>query len=282
MSLRRSSAAILFVALPGVLTLGISPAVVAQKTRAPALDEILKRLEENLNRYDKGLPSLFCEEHVVSRIEPSGGNRDTVTDSVFRLKRTPNSNHTTTLVESREIRSVNGKPPQSQNMKGPSLVSGVFEGGLAVVSVNQKVCMRYELERIKSNRPDEPYVIRFATDLTAENRGDCLLLEKSKGRVLIDPASMQIRHLELTTPHHLIVPGNAYVDPVVGERKLTVDYAPVVLGGETFWLPSSISSHDAGDARTFHPTTWSYEATYRNYHRLEVTSHILPAGETVQ
>lgn len=254
----------------------------AQQPKAPALDEILKRLEANLNHYDKGLPSLFCDEHVVSRIEPSAGNRDIVTDSVFRLKRTPNSNHTATLVESREIKTVNGKPPKSQSMKGPSLLTGAFEGGLAVVSVNQKVCMRYELERINSKRPDEPYVVRFATALTPENRADCLLQEKSKGRVLIDPASMQITHLELTTPKHVIIPGNAYAKPVIGERKLTVDYAPVELGGETFWLPSMISSQDAGDAQTFHSTTWSYEATYRNYHRLEVTSHILGGSEPVQ
>lgn len=272
----------LFATITLVALVGVSFALNAQQQKAPTLDEILKRLEANLNHYDNRLPSLFCDEHVVSRIEPSAGNRDTVTDSVFRLKRTSSPNHTAALVESREIKSVNGKSPESQSMKGPSLLSGAFEGGLAAVSLSQKICMKYELEKIKGDRPDEPYVISFVTALTPENRDDCLLQEKSKGRVLIDPASMQITHLELTTPHHLIIPGNAYVAPVVGERKLSVDYAPVELGGESFWLPSSIRSRDAGDTHTFHPTTWSYEATYHNYHRLEVTSHILPGGEAVQ
>ena len=72
---------------------------------------------------------------------------------------------------------------------------------------------------------------------------------------------------------------NDYLPPVIGERVITVDFAPVALGGETFWLPSSISSRDTGDANTFHRTTWTFRASYRNYHRLEVTSRILPGSE---
>ena len=282
MTSKRFSTSLSLVALAGLLSVGFASGLRAQQAATPTLDEILRRLEANLNHYDSRLPSLFCEEHVVSQIEPSPGNRDTATDSVFRLKRTASANHTSSLVESREIKSVNGQPPKSQDMKGPSLLSGVFEGGLAVVSLSQKVCMKYELERINSERAAEPYVIRFATALTAKNSGDCLLQEKSKGRVFIDPASMQISHLELTTPKHVIIQGNRYVEAVVGERKLSVDYAPVALGGETFWLPSSINSRSTGDANTFHRTVWSFQATYRNYHRLEVTSHILPGIEPVQ
>jgi hypothetical protein len=274
MSSRRTST---FISLVGFV--GISSALYAQQAKTPTLDEILGRLETNLNHYDSGLPSLFCDEHLVSKVLPGPSNGDTVTDSVFRVKRTANANHTTVLVESREIKSVNGKAADTQDMKGPSLLSGVFEGGLDIVSLDQKACMKYELERINGNRPGQPYVIRFATALTPENSSECLLQEKSKGRVLIDPASMQILHMELTTPHHVIIAANDYLPPVIGERVITVDFAPVALGGETFWLPSSISSRDTGDANTFHRTTWTFRASYRNYHRLEVTSRILPGSE---
>jgi hypothetical protein len=181
-------------------------------------------------------------------------------------------------VESREIKSVNGKAAAAQDIEGPSLVSGVFEGGLAVVSVNQKACMWYALERVNTKRPGEPYVVRFATALTPGNSADCLLQEKSSGRVFLDPRSMQITRLELTTPHHVIVHGSPYESPVVGKRSLTVDYAPVVLGGETFWLPSEISQRAIGGENTFHATSWSYRATYSGCHRTEVTSRILPGG----
>jgi len=248
----------------------------AQRAKMATLEEILQRLEANLNHYDTSVPNLFCDEHVISQVEPGLRSQDTITDSVFRLKRTANSDHTTTLVESREIKSVNGKPATSQDMDGPTLLSGAFEGGLAVVSLNQRVCMGYALQRVKRNRPTEPYIVRFATALTSENSADCILQEKSKGRVFIDPASMQVTHLELTTPHHVIVPGSSYKSPVVGERFLTVDYAPVLLGGETFWMPSLITLRSISGARTFHTIVWSFQATYRNYHKMEVTSRILP------
>jgi hypothetical protein len=164
-------------------------------------------------------------------------------------------------------------------MDGPALLSGVFEGGLAVVSLKQTSCTNYGLQRINRNRPTEPYVVRFATVLTPQNSADCLLQENSKGRVFIDPASMQITHLELTTPHHTIISGDANTSPVVGERVITVDYAPVLLGGESFWLPSTVTLRATSGSGTFHVIVWSFRATYRNYHKLEVTSHVVPGSE---
>ena len=261
--------------------LGLSSTLGAQRAKMPTLDEILHRLEANLNHYDTSVPSLFCDEHVVSQMQPGPRNQDTITDSVFRLKRTANPDHTTTLVESREIKKVDGKPATSQNIDGPTLLSGAFEGGLTFVSLSQHACMDYALQRVKKRRTAAPYIIRFNTALTPQNSASCILQEKSKGRVFIDPASMQITHLELTTPHHVIIPRDipralGGAPPVIGERTLTVDYAPVLLGGETFWMPSSITMRSISGANTFHPTIWSFQATYRNYRRMEVTSRILP------
>lgn len=262
-----------------VVFLGFSSALCAQRAKTPTLVEILQRLEANLNHYDIRVPSLFCEEHVISQVEPGPRDQDTITDSIFRLKRTPNAGHTTTLVESREIKNVNGKPPTSQEMDGPILLSGAFEGGLAVVTLKQTACTNYALQRIHSNRSAEPYIVRFATVLTPQNSADCLLQENSKGRVFINPASMQITHLEITTPRHAIIPGDSYTPPVVGKRVITVDYAPILLGGETFWMPSTITLRATSGSETFHPVVWSFRATYSNYHKLEVTSRILPGSK---
>jgi hypothetical protein len=248
----------------------------AQRAKTPTLEEILERLDANLNHYDTGVPSFFCDEHAISKVEPGLPNQNTVTDSVFRLKRTPNPDHSTTLVESREIRNLDGRPATKQDIDGPTMLDGAFEGGLAVVSLNQTACINYSLQRINGNRPAEPYIVRFATVLTPRNTADCLLQENSKGRVFIDPASMQITHLEITTPHHVIIHGNSYTSPVIGERVLTVDYAPIPLGKETFWLPSTITMRATSGSGTFHTIVWSFRATYRNYHKLEVTSRILP------
>jgi hypothetical protein len=90
---------------------------------------------------------------------------------------------------------------------------------------------------------------------------------------------MQITHLEITTPRHTITPGNLYRSPFVGKRDLTVDYAPVLLGGETLWMPSTITMRVTSGSGTFHTVVWSFRATYRNYHKLEVKSRILPGLE---
>jgi hypothetical protein len=255
---------------------GLSPALCAQRAKTPTLEEILQRLEANLRYYDAKVPSFLCDEHVASQRQSGAGERDRVTESVFRLKRAANPDHTTTLVESRDIKTVDGKPAVSDDVDGPTLLEGAFEGGLAVVSLAQSVCMNYTLQKIDPNRPAEPYVIRLATVVTPQNAAQCLLQENSKGRVVIDPVSMQVTHLELTTPHHVILPGDGDEPRVVGKRVITVDYAPVVFGGQMFWMPSMISLKATGGSGTFHETVWSYRASYRNFHKLQVTVTLRP------
>lgn len=263
-----------------IALIGVSSALCAQHAKTTTLEEVLERLDVNLDHYDAGVPSLFCDEHVVSKVEPGQrNNKDTVTDSVFRLKRTANPDHTTTLVESHEIKNVNGKPATSQKMDGPTMLSGAFEGGLAVVSLKQAACTNYKLQRAHKNLPTDPYIVSFATVLMPRNAAGCLLRESSKGRAFIDPVSMQITHLELTTPHHTITPGDTYSSPFVGERVIIIDYAPVLLGGETFWMPSTINLRVTSGSGTFHKIVWSFRATYRNYHKLDVKSRVLPGFE---
>jgi hypothetical protein len=255
-----------------------------QKTETTALGEILQRLESNLSQYDSGVPSFFCDEHVVSRMVPDIHDQETVTDSVFRLKRVLNADRTITLEESREVKTVNGLPAKSQEMGGPSIVHGAFEGGLAVVSLSQQSCMNYTLERMKRNDAQAPIVVRFASVLTPENTGGCLLQENGRGQVFIDRATMQITRMELTTPHHTIIPGDKMgygaSGAMVGEWVLSVDYAPVVLDGRSFWMPATITSRTTSGRGTYYSTVWTFKASYRNFHKLEVTSRILPGSET--
>lgn len=260
-------------------SLGVSPWLHGQVQKTPTLAEILQRLEANLNHYDTRLPSLFCEEEVVSKVEPGLPDQNTVTEAIFRLKRTPNSDGTTSLVESREIKSANGKAAVKQDLESPTLLDGAFEGGLAVVSVNQAACINYTLQRPNKKRPAEPYTVRFATVLTSQDSAKCLLSEKSTGVAVIDPASMEITHLEIRTPRHVIQPGYFYQSAVVGQRVITVDYEPIALNGETFWLPSMIDLQVTQGAGSFHKTVWSFHATYRNYHQLQVTSRIVHENE---
>jgi hypothetical protein len=47
-----------------------------------------------------------------------------------------------------------------------------------------------------------------------------------------------------------------------------------VLEGKTFWLPVTIEGKMTGG---FGPTVWTFDAHYSNFHKLEVSTRILPA-----
>jgi len=249
----------------------------AQPPTLPTLDQILQQLEKNLRTYDAKVPSLFCNEHVVSKIDPSQLHSSTVTDSIFRLKRIAKPDRTTRLEESRDIKSVDGHPATGETINGPAVLQGAFSGGIATVSLNQQACMRYKLDPIK--RSGKPYIVEFTSIYKRDHPPDCLLEEDGSGRVFIDPATMQIKRMELTAPHHTMVfpkDDSGYTPPpVTGVWIITIDYAPVPLGGQTFWLPTTVTSSMTG-LSFFHQTTWSFNAHYTNYHKLEVTSRIVP------
>jgi hypothetical protein len=266
----RKSAAAAVVTFLGVLAL---PPALSMQKRTPTLDEVLQALETNLQNYDRNIPGFFCDEHVVSQIFP-GTRRDiTVTDSVFRLKRVVDSDHATSFVESREVKSVNSGPAGSSTADPPALLDGAFEGALAVVSASQQACMRYDLKRNHG-----AYIVEFKTRVDVPRKSDCLLQEKAHGRAYVDAVSMQITRLELTTPHHMIKDDaqSGWSDPLKGEWVLAVDYASVLLDDKSFWMPATITSRVTSDPNSFHSRTWLFKATYRDFHKLEVTSRVVP------
>lgn len=254
-----------------------------QKGETPTLGEILQRLQANVDQYNASVPSFFCDEHVVSTIVPDPTNASSVTDATFRLKRVPKpgAEGKTILEESHEVKMVNGRPATGDTVGGPGFLRGAFSNGLALVSANQQACMRYTLRPIRENNTSDPTIIQFAS-VPARNRPHaCGMQEDVSGRVLIDPETMQVTHMEFTAPRHFIgtaaSPFSGYdASPIVGRWDVTVEYAPVLLGGKNFWLPTKISDRMRS---SLVPNRWSYDATYSNYHKLEVTSRIVPDSE---
>jgi hypothetical protein len=236
-----------------------------QAAPPPSLAEILLRLEGNLNHYDKDVPNFFCNEHVVSSLSYAKKNQSTVTDSHFRVVRTSSG----TLTESHEIQAVNGTPAKGEHVGGPTSVSGVFTGGLDTVSLSQNACMSYTLEPIDPGHPNQPYVIQFTSLPNTQRRPECVLREDGAGRVFVDPATMQVTRMELRAPNHVINPAEA------GLWHISIDYAPVLLVGKTFWMPSTLTS-TATPSGVYTPIVYSFSARYSDYHKLDVNSHIVP------
>ena len=269
-----------FTALAAAFVLLPTGPVAAAQAYPISLDDLLLRLEENLKYYDNHLPAFFCDEHAISRMTPGPQDRNTITDSTFRLKRLPNGDNTESLVESRDIKTVDGKPAQGESLTGPALLTGAFSGGPAIISQRQSACLQFALRPIHLDQPRDPYIIEYATVPVSQRPANCVLQEDGTGRGYIDSDTMQITRVEFTAPAHLIVPAGKDAKgrptlPLTGVWNVTIDYASVVLSGQTFQVPSTIVG-----ILTANRTTWTFEAHYSNFHKLEVTSRILPAEDS--
>jgi hypothetical protein len=242
--------------------------VSAQQLPASTLADILHHLQDNLDQYQKFVPSFYCSEHVVSDANYGGERQYRATDSSFRVARGPAGR----LIESREIKSINGTPVRGQHLDGPVTLGGVFTGGLVPVSESERACMHYTLQSNASAQADKFLVIHFNKLPEAENKQGCVLKEDGAGLVLVDPATMQVTKMELQAPHHTLNTGEH------GLWKIVIDYAPTALAGKTFWMPTVLNSTLVTDDKKS-PTIYSYFAHYYDYHKLEVTSRIVPGQQ---
>lgn len=235
-----------------------------EQSTKPTLDEILLKLEDNFLRYRSSIPSFFCDEHVVSGVQQNGMPLIvTVTDSIFRLKRSGHDDKTR-LAESREIKTVNHKPSKdAQILKGPAIFSGAFSDASAIVTFDEKGCYTYHLT---TSRSDHRYIVEYATKAEKDRDKHCLKQESSTGRAFIDPLTMQIEHIDYRTPNHQL-------PDTLALWTWSIDYGKVLLNGKTFWLPKKVTA-EVADYST--PIEWSFDATYSNYHELTVTSRIVP------
>jgi hypothetical protein len=239
-------------------------------TTTLTLDSLLDRLQSNLIDYHHSVPDLFCSEHVQSLLRGIHASIRTTTDSLFRLRRAVQPDHTTIFEESRDIKLVNGKPPTGtpDNISGPAILYGVFSYGLDIISNEARACIEFKLHPIRSDHPTDPILLDFKTLPEAHNNPRCSSFEKTFGRATIDPESLHVIRIEKTTPHHQIFTNRS------GPWNWTVEYAPVQLIGKTFWMPKTIHSKSTDDNFNY---TWIFDGTYTDYHRFHAEARILPA-----
>jgi hypothetical protein len=254
-----------FPSLPCVILL--SSALLAHafpQQPAPSVPEVLTRLQESVSSYLSSVPSFFADERVSSNLyQPNDVKITTVTDSVFRIRRTGEGN-ATQLVESREIKAVNHKPAKGENMTGPTAFRGAFTNGVLLVSPVFAPC--YEFQREPDAKVEHINAIVLSYKTLSESLLDRNCPKVREGKVFIDPQNFRLLRVEARVPNHEITAG------VFGLWTWSINYAPVVLDGRTFWMPKTIESEAIPSDRH---AAWSFVAKYSNYHKLEVTSHII-------
>jgi hypothetical protein len=279
-----------------------------EAAKPAAMDAILAALDANIASYDHSVPSFLCNEHVVSLLQPTygvAGYQRTITDSVFRIRRTTTADDHTSLQESRLVKAVDGRPiakstttdasEDTTMLGGPMSVFGIFSGGLSLVSTPAKICFRYHLHPQRKNHPGDKIVIEFENLPLKERAAPCPFGDQTSGRATINPATMRVVRLEAKLREYELRPG----EKETWEWK--IDYSPVVLSGMTFWMPSVIrstavpnvvaeapgatntSGRRGGLGATMStqpasqspPFTYSLIANYSDYHLLNVTSRII-------
>jgi hypothetical protein len=248
----------------------LSGAVALGQTQEPlSLDQLLSQVEAKSDRYNATVPGFACDEHIVSQEFHQGQlKRETTADGVFSVIRsasTPN-----TLEESREIKRINGKPAVNKKMNLPLSFSGGFSGALTkFLSREHRLCFEYAADT-STPSPQGSAAFTFVAKAAVANEPACASIQPgTRGKFVVDTASMQVIHIERTVPNPV-----GRDETVFGTAA--VEYAAATFSGESFWLPSTIIAFTTETAKT---NGFRFTAHYGDYHRFASTSTILPADK---
>ena len=257
----RIASLVLFATLPATARLS------AQQPEEISLNDILIRMQANLANYLNNVPNFFCDEHVDSDLQQPGATRmKTVTDSIFRLRRSTDSGGQLSFTESREVKTIDKRPAQGEAIHGPAIFSGAFTNAASVVSLEMLHCYDYSLEPNGRLGNTPAIVVAFVSQESALTDKSCPTPERESGHAYIDPKDLHLLRVEARIPNH------ETVNNVLALWTWEIDYAPVTFDAKKFWMPKTIASKaEANDNRA----VWSFTAKYSNYHKLTVTSHII-------
>lgn len=261
-----------FAIAAGVLHLSLCCAAFSQSP--PKLDQILPRIQEHVREFELLLPDFICDETIISR-ELVGGtvHHETVITSAFRGTQHKNEKDEKDrpFTESREIRTVDGRAATpSQPLKGPFFFGGGFSSVLdEIFSQKNEPYLNYKAAGSDKIDGKAVWVIKFEMKddqkeiLYREIFGSQAIV-KGKGKAWIDPESMNVVRLEFQ-----------YLNPpfLEGILEVSVEYAPVVINGKTYWMPKTVTAEQTVPSAK-HSVGGQYIASYSNYHQFNVSVKI--------
>jgi hypothetical protein len=238
------------------VVLAIPLPVVGQQTSG---EEQLRRIIAYTQAYRKRLPSLECDETMLSqRVKNGKVKRQVKIEATLRELR--DEKEPGGFRDDYTFKSVDGKPAKPTFSTGrlPYFVYRAFANGLAIGDGSLPSCFRYRFAT-----QDDGRTLQFNIDSKpgVPDPACTKMPDDYHKMMLIDTASGAVRRVErrispLFADHNLEVP------------YITIDYAPQRLGEETFWLPirfEAVDLHQQG----------GMIATYSNCHRYTVVSKIV-------
>ena len=260
--------------LPAACTL-LSATVLFAQAQQPSrldvadLDTMLAQVEANTKLYNMTVPSFICNEHIVSQESHDGKiKREITVDAVFSVMRSAAS--ADTLEESREVKMVDGKPASSRKINLPLSFSGGFSGALnKYLSSDHRSCFEYAED---ASAPIVKGLAAFTFAVkpaTARDPACAAIQPGTTGRFTVDSASMQVTHVERTVLNPVGKDGTV-------RGTAAVDYAPFMLNGRPFWLPTKITAFTTETTKT---NGVRFTAHYSDYHRFAATAVMVPADK---
>ncbi len=211
---------------------------VGQDAPKTTVAELLPKLVENGRRYQEALPSLSCEESIVSQEVKHGKVKKEVhVEATLRVKRTGRTRPA--FEDTHDFKTHDGiSYLVDPHVHYPYFATGVFSNALGFSSLAELACFDIALD---DAGPEKPLRLDLKTKDHAGDSPACdWALPGLAKTILIDRASGHITHLDRTVPRKL-------AEKLHEVEFGSVDYAPVELGGETFWLPSRVETRGDKD-----------------------------------
>jgi hypothetical protein len=219
-------------------------------------DEQLRRVIAYAEAYQKNLPSLECDETMLSQRMKNGKvKREVKIKATLRELR--DQNEPGGFRDDYTFKSGDRKPAKPDS-RTPYFVYNVFANSLGVGESPRPICFDYGFATLDDGR-----TLQFSIDFKPGVRdASCSKIPDDYHKMmLIDTASGAVRHVE-----RRISP--QFADNNLEIPDVAIDYAPRKLGEETFWLPvrfEAIDLHQKG----------RMIATYSNCHRYTAVSKIV-------
>ena len=232
------------------------PAPAAQ----PTLNEVLDRLSQDSAAYQAFVPNFFCDQHVVSQQLKSGiVSKQATLDSNFRVVRNKTGANHGQLVETAEPKLLNGKPTTKEHINLPIVFNDAFTSAVETFfSDSSRGCYTYKLVTPPTGPIEVDFTVRDEyIPMVAQCGG---IAPGTTGKALVDRTTLHAIHVDRAHPD---MPSGK------GANSASVDFATVLIGADTFYLPSTVEARAGTPAHGY-----LYRATYSNCHKLTVTTTI--------
>jgi hypothetical protein len=242
--------------------------------QAQTINEILDAVSKNVMRFEDLISDFVCSETVTSTQYESGRivKQKTVSSTFTGVQRSNEENKVRfAFTESREVLAIDGKPvrPGTAFPKLPYRFAGGYSSLLiATFAPDNMEVHNYSLgDRYRSGNSGA-VLVKFATKEGQQKLRSILqgtqVLSKDVGAAWVDLDTFQVIRLQRQS---LNLPSD------LSRSMTTVDYGPVTIGENTFWMPVRIRADVAGRDSTF---SVSYLAEYTDCKKFTADIKILP------